>query len=149
MKDNGIKMYDKYGSVLRIETVINRPYYFKVRRHGRRNGQLVICWFPMAKGIASLYRYAEASLAANSRYLDALATVDDPAKVNRRLNHLGPCIECNGRSYRGFNPVDKFDPKLILSELRKEDSIMGFRSRDIRPKLFAHSEDSLKCRRQS
>ncbi len=36
----------------------------------------------MAKGVANFYRYVEISFAANSRYLDALATVDDPAKVH-------------------------------------------------------------------
>jgi hypothetical protein len=32
MKENWIKMYDKHGCVLRVETVINNPYEFKVRR---------------------------------------------------------------------------------------------------------------------
>ena len=36
MKKNWIKMYDKHGCVLRVETVINNPYEFKVRRHGKR-----------------------------------------------------------------------------------------------------------------
>ncbi len=81
-------MYDKHGSVLRIETVINHPYEFKVRRRGRRKGQEVMGWFPMVKGVANLYRYAEVSLAANGRYLDALAVVDDPAKAQRHIQNL-------------------------------------------------------------
>ena len=68
-----MKMYDKHGCVLRVETTINRPYEFKVRRRGIRKGKSVIDWFPMAKGVANLYRYAEISRAANRRYLDALA----------------------------------------------------------------------------
>ena len=31
MKGNWITMYDKHGCVLRIETVINHPYEFRVR----------------------------------------------------------------------------------------------------------------------
>ncbi len=149
MKDNGIKMYDKHGSVLRIETVINRPYEFRVRRRGRRNGQEVTDWFPMAKGVANLYRYAEVSLAANGRYLNALAAVDDPAKVQGLVHDLGRRLQYNGRSYRGFNPVSKFDLKLFSSVLRGEHSIMGFRNRDIRVGLFADSKDPLTRRRQS
>ncbi len=114
MKENGIKMYDKHGSVLRIETVINRPYEFKVRRQGRRKGQEVTGWFPMAKGVANLYRYAEVSLAANQRYLAALAAVDDPAKAQQCLQHLGKRVKREGRSYRGFNPVSDFDLRLFF-----------------------------------
>jgi len=43
-------MYDKQGSVLRIETVINHPYEFKVRRRGRRKGQEVLGWVPWPRG---------------------------------------------------------------------------------------------------
>src|SRR6185369_9057052 len=40
MKSNRLKMYDKAGSVLRIETVINDPTEFRVRRRRTsRTGQ--------------------------------------------------------------------------------------------------------------
>jgi hypothetical protein len=149
MKENGIKMYDKHGSVLRIETVINRPYEFKVRRQGIRKGQEVTGWFPMAKGVANLYRYTEVSLAANGRYLDALAAVDDPAKAQQCMNNLGLRIRRNGRSYRGFNPIAKLDLQLFLSVLRGEYSIMGFRNKDIRHVLFPQTKDPKLLRRQS
>jgi len=149
MKENGIKMYDKHGSVLRIETVINRPYEFKVRRRGRRKGQTVTGWFPMAKGVANLYRYAELSFAANARYLNALAALDDPSHAQQHLNHLGRRVRRNGRSYRGFNPVAKLDLQLFLAVLRGEHSIMGFRNRDIRLKFFPQTKDPQTLRRQS
>jgi len=149
MKDNGIKMYDKHGSVLRIETVINRPYEFKVRRRGRRKGQEVTGWFPMAKGIANLYRYAEVSFASNERYLDALSTVNDPAKAQQQIQKLSGRVHRNGRSYRGFNPISKLDLQLFLSVLRGEHCIMGFRNHDIRVQLFPNTNDPEKYRRQS
>ncbi len=77
-KMNWIKMYDKAGSVLRVETVINRPEAFKVRKRGRRKGRRVTLWVAMRKGVANLFRYRDVSLAANGRYLEALAVVDDP-----------------------------------------------------------------------
>jgi len=80
MKENWIKMYDKHGTVLRVETVINNPYEFKVRREGKRRGAWVLDWFPMAKGVGHLPRYLEVSRAANRRYLDALAIVDSPSR---------------------------------------------------------------------
>jgi hypothetical protein len=147
MRDNGIKMYDKHGSVLRIETVINRPYEFRVRRRGRRKGQEVLGWFPMAKGVANLYRYAEVSVAANARYLDALASVDDPGKAQKDLLGLAASVRRNGRSYRGFNPCSKTDLRLFAAVLRGEHAIMGFRNRDIRQHLFPNAQVPGKIRR--
>ena len=142
MKENGIKMYDKHGSVLRIETVINHPYEFKVRRQGRQKGRVVLGWFPMSKGVANLYRYAEVSRAANSRYLDALCPVDDPAQAQKHLQKLATAVSYNGRSYRGFNPAAKRDVDLFAAVMRGEHSIMGFRNRDILRQLFATIKDS-------
>ena len=124
-------MYDKHGRVLRIETVINHPREFQVRRRGRRHGQLLVGWFPMAKGVCNFYRYAEVSHAANSRYLEALSTVGDPAQAQQHLQKLANAISRNGRSYRGFNPAAKKDIDLFAAVLRGEHAIMGFRNRDI------------------
>ena len=74
-KGNWMKMYDKFGCVLRIETVINNPREFKVRRSGKRKGEIVRDWFPMGKGVANMPRYREVCMAANRRYLEALAAV--------------------------------------------------------------------------
>ena len=41
MKNNWLKMYDKFGWVLRIETVINNPSEFRVRRLRTRQGLVV------------------------------------------------------------------------------------------------------------
>ena len=149
MKENGIKMYDKHGSVLRIETVINRPYEFKIRRRGRRQGKEVLGWFPMAKGVANMYRYAEVSRAANGRYLDALTPVHDPALSQQQLHNLGRAVRQKGRSYRGFNPLAKRDFQLFAALLRGEHAIMGFRNRDIRPHLFPQAKDDAALLRQS
>src|SRR5207249_2406675 len=43
-KRNWIKMYNKQGSVLRVETVINQPDEFKVRRRVRRQGRHLMAW---------------------------------------------------------------------------------------------------------
>ncbi len=55
-KMNWIKMYDKAGSVLRVETVINEPEAFRVRKRVRRGEQQVTEWVPMRKGVANLFR---------------------------------------------------------------------------------------------
>lgn len=149
IKQNSIKMYDKHGSLLRVETVINHPYAFKVRRRGRRQGELIVGWFPMAKGVANLYRYAEVCHAANRRYLDALAAVDDPSQAQRHLSQLATSVRRNGRSYRGFNPASDHDSRLFAAVLRGEHSIMGLRNQDLRHQLFVPTPDRSTIRRQS
>ena len=149
MKGNWLKMYDKHGCVLRVETVINRPYEFKVRRCGIRNGEKVVGWFPMAKGVSNLYRYAEVSLSANERYLDALAEIGDPTEARLELRRVAQPKRLEGRSYRGFNPAATEDITLFQSVLRGEHAIQGFRNSDIRRRLFTETKDARERRRQS
>ena len=49
MKNNWLKMYDKYALVLRIETVINNPRQFRVRRLRTRDGRREMVWCPMSE----------------------------------------------------------------------------------------------------
>jgi hypothetical protein len=149
MKANWLKMYDKHGSVLRVETVINRPYEFKVRRSGVRQGEKVVGWFPMAKGVSNLYRYAEVSLSANERYFDALAEVDDPTEARLELHKVAQSKRIDGRNYRGFNPAAADEVALFKSVLRGEHVIQGFRNADIRHRLFKETKDGGERRRQS
>ena len=148
-KENWIKMYDKHGCVLRIETVINQPREFKVRREGTRRGERVIDWFPLCKGVANLFRYAEISRAANRRYLDALAACEPPAEAMRGLQHVGRSKRRDGRSYRGFNPLLSEDLSLLLAVFRGEHLLDGFRNKDIRRQLYGNSKDVKVRRRQA
>ena len=131
LKGNWIKMYDKHGCVLRIETVINQPYEFRVRRQGRRQGEVVTGWFPLCKGVANAYRYAEVARAANWRYLEALAVVDDPSAAYRLLDRLCEPITRHQRRFRGLNPLRRSELSLFASVLRGEHFIHGFRNRDV------------------
>ena len=53
-QENWIKMYNKQGSVLRIETTINNPRRFKVWRRVTRHGRSTNIWTPLRKGISRL-----------------------------------------------------------------------------------------------
>ncbi len=87
VKSNAIKMYDKSGRVLRIETVINDPKEFFVHRPRLKNdGSKVVGWFEMNKGVANMYRYAQVSQRANDRYLEGLAVVNDVGVGQRELD---------------------------------------------------------------
>ncbi len=142
-------MYDKFGRMLRIETVINQPREFKVRRKRRRHGKRKMVWCPMNKGIANFYQYHAMALAANLRYLEALSVVDDPAPRYQQVESLIQSQKIGERSYAGFNPAREEDVRVFRAVLRGENSMRGFRNAEIRRILFGESPCPLTRRRQS
>lgn len=128
---NAIKMYNKQPTLLRIETVINRPYEFKVRRPGIRKGQMVAGWFRMSKHVRFLPRYAEVSLQANSRYLQGLAIVEDLSAFVNTIDTICEPVVRQDRRARGLNPLRKREAALFAAVLRGEHSLHGFTSRDL------------------
>jgi len=136
VKENWLKMYDKSGLVLRVETVINNPEEFRVRKQVLRNGKMTSDWVPMRKGVAYLFRYREVSLQANGRYLDALAAVDNPTEAKRALQRVTtPKQDAAGRRCAGFNPLARTDVVLFQSVMDGEHCLKGFTNRDIRARL--------------
>jgi hypothetical protein len=150
IKANWIKMYDKFGCVLRIETVINDPYEFKVRRTGKRQGKEVVGWFPLIKGVAYLYRYVEIAHATNTRYIEALAVVDDPGPAQDELIAFArPVRPKTGKSHRGFNPFSPDDIRLFTLLMRGEFLLMGLRNKDLRLVLYPNATSRHEARRNS
>lgn len=131
MKNNWIKMYDKFGQILRIETVINQPREFRVRRLCSRNGQRQMSWMPMNKGIANLFRYREISVASHSRYLDALAVVDPAPALAKPFDKLSSPTHAKGKRLRALNLLSKQELALFQAVLRGEHRLMGFKNRDL------------------
>ena len=128
---NAIKMYNKQPILLRIETVINRPYEFKVRRPGLRKGKPVVDWFRMSKHVRNLPRYAEVSLQANSRYLQGLSTVEDLSAFVQTIDSICEPVVRRSRRARGLNPLRKREAALFAAVLRGEHALHGFTSRHL------------------
>ena len=138
MTKNWLKMYDKFGLILRVETVINRPkefWVFRTRFH--RDGTTSNGYFPMNKDTGSLIHYQEQALACNRRYLDALAVVDDPTPAYQHLRQLTEPKVVAARSSAGFNPARRDDVRLFAAVLDGDHIARGFRNKDIRAALFA------------
>jgi hypothetical protein len=135
VEENSIKMYDKQGSVLRIETTINNPRRFKVYRSGITRGQKVKKWLPMRKGIADIRRRVELSRAANGRYLDALSVVGLETPSYRLLDRVNQVVKKVKRRYRALRPISPDDASLFQAILHGEHSLQGFRNRDLRKTL--------------
>jgi hypothetical protein len=137
MKRNWLKMYDKLGLLLRVETVINQPGEFKVFRDCRhRDGTTSLGWFAMCKGVGNLHHYQSHAFACNHRYLDALAAVDDPTPGYDQLKNLTERQRSRGRSYAGFNPARQEEARLFAAVLAGDHIAQGFRNKDIRTALY-------------
>jgi hypothetical protein len=130
--ENSIKMYDKQGSVLRIETTINNPRPFRACREMIRDGQPRLVWLPMRKGLADIARRVEICRAANQRYLEALAVVGEPSPTKLVFDPLSRRVQKEGRSYRPLRPIAPEDNELFAAVMRGEHLLDGFRNRDIR-----------------
>ena len=137
MKNNWLKMYDKLGLLLRVETVINQPGEFKVFRECQhRDGTSSTGWYPMCKGVGNLHHYQSHALACNQRYLEALAAVDDPTPALDDLENLTERRRQQGRSYAGFNPARQEEIRLFTAVLAGDHIAQGFRNKDIRAALY-------------
>ncbi|MGH6636493.1 MAG: hypothetical protein ACRED0_10320 [Gammaproteobacteria bacterium] len=131
-----IKMYDKAGSVLLVETVINQPEAFKVRKRVKRGDRQVTEWVPMRKGVANVFRYRDVSMSSNSRYLEALAVVDDPTQAIRGLNAMTKRKSTRaGQSVKAFNPLSQEEQRIFKALLSGAHAMSGFRNAEVREQL--------------
>jgi hypothetical protein len=133
---NWLKMYDKQGSVLRVETTINNPAPFKVYRPAEGDPQGKLDWRMLRKGVADLHRRAEVSQSANDRYLTALSRTDTSTPLAELVEPICRRVRWHKRSLRAFNPLSAEDARLLQAVHRGEFAINGFRNRDLRSLLF-------------
>jgi hypothetical protein len=133
---NSLKLYDKQGSVLRVETTINHPEQFKVWRAKENDPEQKKAWRELRRGVADLPRRAQVSQAANERYLTALAVVDEKTPLSQEAHSICQRVRKDGQSYRALNPWSDKDALILEAVNRGEFVINGFRNRDLRARLF-------------
>lgn len=140
VKENSIKMYNKQGSVLRVETTINNPKEFKVFRPASKGGtsksRKKYAWRTMRKGVADIERRAEVSSAANVRYLDALAAVSPKLTLKQILCASSKPAKLKDKPVRALHPFSPPDFELLETIARGEFKLRGFRNRDLQSLLY-------------
>jgi hypothetical protein len=146
---NSLKMYDKFGRGLRVETTINECEDFQVYRaaEGQPNGAKG--WRSLRRGLADLPRRAQLSHAANTRYLHALAAVEQSQPLNQLVQGLCGPVWSKGRRWRALNPWSRQDGALLEAINRGEFALNGLRNRDLRALLYARHPSKNQQRRQA
>jgi hypothetical protein len=144
-----VKLYDKQGSVLRVETTLNEVKGLKSYRAAADDPGGPPAWRPMRKGVAEMPRRAEVSQASNERYLEALGGLATDVPVSRAVAKLCRATVVEGRRYRALNPLGADDARLLEAVGRGEWLVSGFRNRDIRRALYGEAADAVTRRRQA
>jgi DNA-binding MarR family transcriptional regulator len=146
---NSVKLYDKQGSVLRVETTLNRPHQFRVYRASERDPEQKKRWQVLRKSVGDLHRRAQICEAINGRYLEALASVRAGQSAGALARAVCRPIRKDGRRHRALNPWSPEDAALLELICRGEWTISGFRNRDVRMALYPGRIEAAELRRQS
>jgi hypothetical protein len=124
----GVKMYDKFGRVLRLETTTNDVSFFKHHRkveHRDRHPTRELA--PLKKTIYSLIDLREILLSCNRRYLEFLSAIEDTSSGERDLARLSE-PQCEGdRTIKGLNFFERTEQRLLRALQRPEFNIHGVR----------------------
>jgi hypothetical protein len=141
---SSIKMYDKFGCVLRIETTTNDVSFFKHHRKvEHRQGPQTRALAPVKKSIYSLIDLREILFGCNRRYLEHLSALDDFSAGVRALDRLTRPRTVDNKTVKGINFFDPTDNALLHALQDPRVNIAGVRRADLLPLLDQLSPDRL------
>jgi len=136
MGEVSVKMYDKFGRVLRIEVTSNDVTQLKVFREVvKKDGTAERKVANAKKGIYSLYALTQVFKGATRRYLEFISSFDDPTDGLKKLERaVEPVIE-NGRTYKGFDFFSKEDSRILQAIADGMFTIKGMTNKQLRKLL--------------
>jgi hypothetical protein len=136
MGEAAIKMYDKFGLILRVETTCNNVTFFRHhRRVEHRDGGYEYKVAAVRKTIYSLPDLISIMSACNKRYLDFLSTLVDPTPGVKAMEKVTSPVKEEERSWRGFNIFSRDDWSVFIAIARGEFKLAGFDNRRLRGTL--------------
>jgi len=146
---NSVKVYNKGGRILRIETTVNHTRDFKVFRHPDDDGRRPASWQKMRKGVSDLHRRCQVSQQCNERYADALATAEVQEKLRELADPACNRVTKEGKRYRGLNPWRTEDYRLLMFIAKGEHALNGFRNKDLRGFLCPETKTACRDRQKT
>lgn len=147
--ENLLKMYDKFGIVLRLESLLRNVRDFKVYRTLENDPEGPMAYRRMRQGVADLHGRAEVSQKINERYAESLATTAEPEPMAKVTEELGQRQKYRSRWVRALNPLSAEDGALLEAVSQGKYLISGFRNRDIRVQLFGEAGTAEESKRQA
>ena len=133
MGEISVKIYDKFGSVLRIEVTSNDVSKLKTFREvEKRDGAVEMTMAPVKKSIYSLFALTKIFKNATRRYLEFISSFDDPTDGMKKLDKVVEPITDNNRNYKGFNFFSKEDERILLSISDGKFTLKGISNKELR-----------------
>ena len=127
-----IKMYDKFGIILRIETTTNDVSSFKHHRKvGHQQGPSTFERAPVKKTIYSLFDLRGILHDCNRRYLAHLSAIEDIAAGVKALDRLTKPRRRDGKTIKGINFFNPLENKLLRALQNPNINIAGIRRADL------------------
>jgi hypothetical protein len=145
---NSLKVYDKQGSVLRVETTINNTQPFRFTGPAKQtwdNRHGDVCdgaWPTCGGGPRSAARPTAAILGALGSITGKTALAQEARSVCRA--HI-----VDGQRYRALTPWSPSDEALLEAISRGEFALNGLRNRDLRALLYPAASTAADKKRQS
>ena len=133
MGEISVKIYDKFGKVLRIEITSNDVSQLKVFRDvHKRDGSIVQSIAPVKKSIYSLFDLTSVFKNACNRYLEFISSFDDPTDGLKKLDRVTETVTSNDKNYKGFNFFSKEDERILLAVADGKFTLKGITNKALR-----------------
>ena len=144
MGRTSIKMYDKHGIILRIETTTNDVSFFKhYRKVEHRDGTTSIKLTNMKKGLYSLGPLKDILFNANKRFLKFISDIVDPSVGIKKLEKVSKTVVQNNRSFKGFNFFSEDDMNILQTIISGAFTISGFQNKNLRYNFKIYSSSQI------
>jgi hypothetical protein len=136
MGEISVKIYDKFGKILRIEVTSNDVSQLKVFREvQKRDGTIVQQTAPVKKSIYSLFTLIDVFKNACNRYIEFISSFDDPTDGLKKLDRVTETVTENDKNYKGFNFFCKDDEKILLAVADGKFTLKGITNKALRKSL--------------
>jgi hypothetical protein len=136
MGEISVKIYDKFGRILRIEVTSNDVSQLKIFREvQKRDGSVAQQIAPVKKSIYSLFDLTGVFKNACNRYLEFISSFDDPTDGLKKLDRVTETVTENDKSYKGFNFFSKDDEKILLAVADGKFTLKGITNKALRELL--------------
>jgi hypothetical protein len=133
MGEISVKIYDKFGKILRIEVTSNDVSQLKVFRDvQKRDGSIVQQVASVKKSIYSLFSLISVFKNACNRYLEFISSFDDPTDGLKKLDRVTETVSLNDKNYKGFNFFDKDDERILLAVADGKFTLKGITNKALR-----------------
>lgn len=144
MGRTSIKMYDKHGIILRIETTTNDVSFFKhYRKVEHRDGTTSMKLTNMKKGLYNLGPLKDVLFNANKRFLKFISDIVDPSVGIKKLEKVSKTVVQNNRSFKGFNFFNEDDMNILQTIISGAFTISGFQNKNLRYNFKIYSSSQI------